>query len=176
LDSLRAALVRAAKSDIVILTGGVSAGKYDLVPQAVQDAGATAIFHKVTQRPGKPFFFASLGARLFFGLPGNPLSCHLCFHRYIAPAIRKMSGFAPDAIALRGRLATPLTVHGPRVVFQLVRIERAPSAETEEYEVFPLIGSSSADLFAAAGTNALLRIDPNRQHLLERETVTVELL
>ena len=92
LDELRQALEQLADVDIVVLTGGVSVGTYDLVPQALADRGAEKIFHGVKQKPGKPLLFARSDRKLFFGLPGNPLACHLGFHRYVSAAIRKMSG------------------------------------------------------------------------------------
>jgi molybdopterin molybdotransferase len=194
MDSLRAALARAAASNIVVLTGGVSAGKYDLVPRALEEADATPIFHKVMQRPGRPLFFASRpplptaasesaseagpanagfgepGHQLFFGLPGNPLSCHLCFHRYVTAAARAMGGASPEPTAITGRLAAPLTVHGPRVVFQLVRVESSEGGNV----IHPLIGQGSADLFAAATANAILRVDPDAQRLEAGVEVTAE--
>jgi molybdopterin molybdotransferase len=76
------------ENDIIILTGGVSMGKKDYVPAALESFGAELVFHKVAQRPGKPLLFARKESTLIFALPGNPLSCHLCF-TVISP---KLSG------------------------------------------------------------------------------------
>ncbi len=83
LEATVQALQEAADADIVVLSGGVSVGTYDFVPQALARIGAETLFHGVKQKPGKPLLFARKGPRLFFGLPGNPLSCHFVFHRYV---------------------------------------------------------------------------------------------
>ncbi len=81
------AITRQSTSDILILTGGVSVGDYDLVLPALRKCGVENIFHKVKQKPGKPFYFGKLDQRLVFGLPGNPASVLTCFYEYIVPAI-----------------------------------------------------------------------------------------
>ena len=81
------------KSDVVILSGGVSKGKFDYVPGALKNLGVNMLFHGVRQRPGKPFWFGSKnGQTSVFALPGNPLSTLTCFHRYGIPALDKMLG------------------------------------------------------------------------------------
>ncbi len=77
------------QSDIVFLTGGVSVGDYDFVAEASAHAGIEKIFHKIKQRPGKPFYFGKKENKLIFGLPGNPASVLTCFYEYIEPALRK---------------------------------------------------------------------------------------
>lgn len=156
MDELRAALAQASDCDFIILTGAVSAGKYDSVPDALREFGATPIFHKVTQRPGKPIFFATRERKLIFGLPGNPLSCHLGFHRYVAPAIRKFMRREPVPAKISGTLAIPYVMKGPRTVFQLARSESRDGA----WSVTPLLGKGSADMYAGATANAMLRFEP----------------
>ena len=156
MDKLRAALAQARTCDFIILTGAVSAGKYDSVPDALREFGATPIFHKVTQRPGKPIFFATRDRQLIFGLPGNPLSCHLGFHRYVAPAMRKFMHREPFPAGATGTLAVPYVMKGPRTVFQLARAEMRDGA----WSVTPLLGKGSADIYAGAIANAMLRIEP----------------
>ena len=86
------AITRALDSDIVILTGGASVGLYDLVPSSLAKCGVKEIFHKVKQKPGKPFFFGTYGDVLVFALPGNPAAVLSCFYEYITPAIGKFTG------------------------------------------------------------------------------------
>lgn len=74
-------------SDILILTGGVSVGDYDLVPAALEKCGVQKVFHKVKQKPGKPLYFGKHNETLVFGLPGNPAAALTCFYEYIVPAI-----------------------------------------------------------------------------------------
>lgn len=75
------------QSDIVLLTGGISAGDYDFVGQAAAHCGVTTIFHKIKQRPGKPLFFGKKENKLVFGLPGNPASVLTCFYEYVLTAL-----------------------------------------------------------------------------------------
>lgn len=90
---LKVALMKALqKSDLVILTGGVSVGDYDHVKQVFQELRIRKIFWKVLQKPGKPVFFGKKGATLVFGLPGNPASVHTCFYQYVYPAIKLQMG------------------------------------------------------------------------------------
>jgi molybdopterin molybdotransferase len=74
-------------ADILILTGGVSVGDYDFVAPALERAGVKKIFHKVKQKPGKPFYFGVFNNTLVFGLPGNPAAVLTCFYTYVLPAI-----------------------------------------------------------------------------------------
>ncbi len=79
-------------TDILILSGGVSKGKADYVPQALEALGVEKIFHRVKQRPGKPFWFGRKGNKVVFALPGNPVSTVACFHRYVLPYIDRIIG------------------------------------------------------------------------------------
>jgi len=74
-------------SDIIILSGGVSVGDYDFVTSALEKCGVKKIFHKVKQKPGKPFYFGKHQQTLVFGLPGNPAAVLSCFYEYVAGAI-----------------------------------------------------------------------------------------
>jgi len=81
-----------AQCDLVIVTGGISVGDYDLVKKSMDHCGVETVFYKVKQKPGKPLFFGKKDKTLLFGLPGNPAAVLTCFYEYIAPAIRKMTG------------------------------------------------------------------------------------
>lgn len=95
-----------AESDIVLLTGGVSVGDYDLVIEATQRCGVTTRFHKLKQKPGKPLFFGTKDRQLIFGLPGNPSSVLTCFYMYVVPVIAKRvsgkQGLSEQKAALAG--------------------------------------------------------------------------
>jgi molybdopterin molybdotransferase len=75
------------QADLVLLTGGISAGDYDFVLQAAANCGVTKLFHKIKQRPGKPLYFGKKENKLVFGLPGNPSSVLTCFYEYVLAAI-----------------------------------------------------------------------------------------
>jgi molybdopterin molybdotransferase len=80
-----------SKSDMVLMTGGVSVGDYDFTVIASENCGVQKIFHKIKQRPGKPIFFGRKQNILFFGLPGNPASVLTCFYQYVLIALEKMT-------------------------------------------------------------------------------------
>ncbi len=80
-------------NDVVLLSGGVSRGKADYVPEVLEALGATCHFHRVAQKPGKPLWFGSTAnGCLVFGLPGNPVSTLACFCRYVRPALMNLKG------------------------------------------------------------------------------------
>jgi molybdenum cofactor synthesis domain-containing protein len=156
-DSIVEKLRQFAEADVLILTGGVSAGRFDLVPDAVRHEGGEFVFHKVRQKPGKPMLLARRGKQLIFGLPGNPLACHLCFHRYVGPAIRKMQGGDPNRRTLLGRLAEAVKPRSRRTQFVLGIAQHPVDARADPL-VHPMSGKSSADLFRAVAPNCYLEI------------------
>ncbi len=93
IDSLKPLIEAGLQDDVLLITGGVSAGKVDLVPEVLQQLGVNPIFHKVALKPGKPLFFGTLGTKLIFGLPGNPVSGLVNFHLFVMPALRKLMGW-----------------------------------------------------------------------------------
>src|SRR6202011_5741434 len=98
------------QSPVLVLSGGVSAGKLDLVPGVLQYLGVKPHFHHVSLKPGKPVFFGTRGATLVFGLPGNPVSAFVCFELFVRPAIRVLRGLPDAGTALP---VVPLAVDHP---------------------------------------------------------------
>ena len=105
---LRAAFAEAlGAADVLILSGGVSAGRFDLVPSALEKLGVREVFHKIRQKPGKPLWFGTTArAQAVFGLPGNPVSALVCLVRYVLPFLAASAGSAarPPATTLLARL------------------------------------------------------------------------
>ncbi len=93
-EDLLGQIQRAMDMDVMIITGGVSVGKYDLVQEVLLGLGFKKRFWRVRQRPGGPMLFGILGAQLVFGLPGNPVSSAICFQQYVRPTLLKMMGAA----------------------------------------------------------------------------------
>lgn len=93
-DALAARLKTARNCDLIVLTGGVSMGKYDLVEEVLEEAGAEFFFTGVKMQPGKPVVFGRLreDGRYFFGLPGNPISAQVTFHCFVEPFLRALAG------------------------------------------------------------------------------------
>ncbi|AZA98448.1 molybdopterin molybdenumtransferase MoeA [Chryseobacterium joostei] len=76
--------------DVLLMSGGVSMGKFDYLPKACEELGIEKLFHKIKQRPGKPFWFGkSQNQKLIFAFPGNPVSVFMCLHRYFIPWLEK---------------------------------------------------------------------------------------
>lgn len=88
-DTLKKRFSECLDSDFCVITGGVSAGDKDYIPQALKEIGVREIFHKTMIRPGKPIWFGKKENTLFFGLPGNPFSARVTFKVFIEPAIQK---------------------------------------------------------------------------------------
>ncbi len=128
------------KYELVILSGGVSKGKFDLVPAVLEALGVRTVFHRVTQKPGKPLFFGTTEKQVIFGLPGNPVSSFLCYYRYILPwllqtmKISSVPEFAEMAEPFEGK-ATDLTY------FLQVRVKN----EQGKLRAFPIPGGGSGD-------------------------------
>ena len=96
LEDITGALRAASYADVVLTSGGVSVGEFDYVKAALEELGATLDFWRVAMKPGKPVVFAKLGAKPFFGLPGNPVSCMVAFHLFVWPALQKLVGRPED--------------------------------------------------------------------------------
>lgn len=110
LDATRDAIREALAADFVLSTGGVSVGTHDFVKDALDELGAETKFWQVAMKPGKPLVLSRVGGKLYFGLPGNPVSCMVSFLLFVAPALRKAMGqtrnlFPPTvAVTLEGSL------------------------------------------------------------------------
>lgn len=107
-DALRGALLEAATdADIVVTSGGVSAGEADHLPRVLQSVGET-LFHKLRFKPGMPTLFGQIGASLYFGLPGNPVASAVVFRVFVGFALRAMLGLGEVPAPRRARLSAPL--------------------------------------------------------------------
>lgn len=122
-----AAIESALESDFLVSSGGVSVGAYDFVREALDALGAETSFWQVSMKPGKPVVLSTLRDRLYFGLPGNPVSCMVSFHLFIIPALRKAMGELGDLLppAVDVRLGGPLRSRGDRRTYQRVRVVAA---------------------------------------------------
>jgi molybdopterin molybdotransferase len=113
------------QADIILTTGGVSVGKYDVVKDVLEEMGAEQKFWKVAQKPGNPLGFWLLNGRYVFGLPGNPVATMVCFEEYVRPAVRKMMGrdklYRPEAQAI---LASDIRKRPGRLHYIRVRVAK----------------------------------------------------
>ena len=172
-ESLQRALAATADCDLVAISAGVSVGRYDLVPEALRRHGAELIFHKVRQKPGKPLLLARRGRQVLFGLPGNPLACHFCFHRYAEVALRALAGRNPMPMIHEAVLTAAVPARGGRTYF--VPGRAVPGTGGAPWTVEPLAGVSSADIFHSHRANCYLEVSPRPRELPAGERVALTL-
>jgi molybdopterin molybdotransferase len=168
---------RGLESDILCLSGGVSAGKLDLVPSVLQAAGVREVFHKVDLKPGKPVWFGVLdrslvvgGPRLVFGLPGNPVSSMVCCELFVRTAVRRLMGCEP---ALAQPVTATLTVEHPhrddRPTYFPSRLEWT----AEGAKVTPVSWHGSSDLRSTVEANAMTLFPAGERTYAKGERVEV---
>lgn len=168
--ALRAAIERGLQADILVLSGGVSMGKYDLVEQVLADLGAEFHFTGVSIRPGRPAVFGVCGNKLVFGLPGNPVSTMVTFELFVLPAVDVLSGAEARPLPVfRAKLATPVREKGPMTHFLPSRIEW----EGREARVTQLPWQGSGDIVALALANGFLIVGPERPEIAAGDWVDV---
>jgi len=144
-----------AEYDVVLITGGVSKGKFDFLPSELGRQGVRKIFQGVAQRPGKPFWFGLSGRMTpVFALPGNPVSAYTCLHRYVLPALDHASGRTlrpPLHAALSERV-----VFKPKLACLLpVRLSSGPRGELI---ATPCATNSSGDFAGLVGTDGFVEL------------------
>ena len=143
--------------DVLILSGGVSMGRLDLVPQVLEELGVRMVFHKVEQRPGKPLWFGIAGTGpAVFALPGNPVSTLVCLARYVMPALFASMGQSNPSIE-KIALANPVEVSSRLAYFMPVQIE---SDEWGRPWAQPRPTNGSGDFTALAGTDGFVELPP----------------
>lgn len=170
----RDSLERAAEGrDLVITSGGVSMGDYDLVKGVLVEMGAEVFFDKVSIRPGKPTVFARRGSTFFFGLPGNPVSTSVTFNVFARPALRKMQGSSsPMLPTVEAELVRGLTDSSSRQSYLPARFRVVGGRAFAE----PLKWGGSSDLVAFMEANALIVVDQEVHQIGEGEKVDLMIL
>jgi molybdopterin molybdotransferase len=158
-DDLSRSIAQGLEADVFVLSGGVSAGKFDLVPKVLAELGVQQVFHKIALRPGKPLWFGTMqdGARtvLVFGLPGNPVSSLVCFELFVRPALASLAGrgFA-QLTSVTAPIAHDYTHTGGRAACLPAQLEQ--NSAGNRVTILPWQGS--ADLATLAGANGLVRL------------------
>ena len=144
-----------ADYDVVLLSGGVSKGKFDFLPEELARQGVRRVFHGVAQRPGKPLWFG-VGPRdqLVFALPGNPVAAYTCLHRYALPALAQASGAAAAATPLLP-LAAAFTFRPPLACLLPVKWEAMPEGG---WRAVPAPGNTSGDFAGLVGTDGFVEL------------------
>jgi molybdopterin molybdotransferase len=167
---LRARIEEALKSDIVILTGGVSVGKYDLVEQVLKEMHVEFFFDALAIRPGRPAVFGACNNTPVFGLPGNPVSTMVTFELLVVPAIEAMSGHPPGSLHLfKAKLAHPVDEKPPLAHFLPARVQWPDGQATVE----ALHWEGSGDIGAVVRGNCFLLVHESKQKLEAGEIVDI---
>jgi molybdopterin molybdotransferase len=158
-DALDRLVAEGLKSDILCLSGGVSAGDKDLVPAALQRAGVEQVFHQVNLKPGKPLWFGKHARGLVFGLPGNPVSSLVCFELFVRHAIERMQGAPLNwRLPLPVRLAAQVKLQGERPVYHPARQVRTAVEPLELPQVEILNWQGSSDLCGVAAAEGIVHV------------------
>jgi molybdopterin molybdotransferase len=157
-EATKRLMVEGLDHDLLLLSGGVSAGKYDFVEPALAALGAEFFFDRVLIQPGQPLVFGRAKGKFFFGLPGNPASTMVCFEVFGRAAVELLGGQAEAPLNMPcARLTAPFS-HKPGLMrFLGARLSADAS------EVTPVRGQGSSDVAALARSNAFLVADPDRE-------------
>jgi molybdopterin molybdotransferase len=160
------------KADMLLLSGGVSMGKFDLVEQALKSLRAKFFFTGVLIQPGKPVVFGEVGSIPFFGLPGNPVSVMVTFELFARQVMEALSGAEPERLkSAKAKLKKEFKTKTGLTRFLPARLDGG--LDEPEVEVLPWQGSG--DMLAAARANCYLVVPPDREKLAKGEMVTVVL-
>jgi len=146
-------------ANVLILSGGVSMGKADFVPEVLTKLGVELVFHKISQRPGKPMWFGmGPDGQAVFALPGNPVSALVCCRQYVLPALYEASGRPPRATA-HARLAEPVSFKPALTCFLPVT---AASDDEGALLATPRPTNTSGDFASLSGTDGYVELSASR--------------
>ena len=170
---LRELITKGLDADILVLSGGVSAGVLDLVPQVLKDLGVEQIFHKVSLKPGKPLWFGVRNVderrTLVFGLPGNPVSSLVCFELFVRPAIAALGSQPSNGLKrFSAALANDFVHRGDRPTYHPARMV--------DGAIQPLPWQGSGDLRTLAEATVLAHFPPGDRSYRAGESIEVLVL
>lgn len=169
-DELRKLIERGLAEDILVMSGGVSMGKYDLVEGVLRELGAEFFFDAVDIRPGRPAVFGVCRGKPVFGLPGNPVSTMVTFELFVVPAIDILGGSEPRPLPLlKARLAKPVEKKAALTHFVPALLEWAQGEAT----VTELAWQGSGDIGTVARGNCYLVVPQAKLKLVAGEWVDV---
>lgn len=155
--------------DVLLLTGGVSMGKFDYIPSALNALGVKELFHKIQQRPGKPFWFGEhANGALVFAFPGNPVAVLMCLHRYFLTWLDHINGItSPEMYAV---LAQDFEFKPSLKYFLQVKLQMNRSAQLL---ATPLQGNGSGDFANLAHTDAFMELPLERSEFKQGEVFRI---
>ncbi len=155
--------------DVILLSGGVSMGKFDFIPQALEKLKVEKLFHKVQQRPGKPFWFGKHdNGTLIFAFPGNPVSTFLCVYRYFIPWLNASIGNVSNTI--NAVLSHDINFQFPLKYFMQVKLSYD---ENCRLIADPAEGNGSGDFSNLSDANAFMELPPEKNRFEKGEIFKV---
>jgi molybdopterin molybdotransferase len=171
---LRERIQHGLQNDVLLLSGGVSAGKLDLVPSELQNAGVEQLFHKVQVKPGKPIWFGVLrdADRLcyVFGLPGNPVSSMVCFELFVRTALRQLLGNPePHPPTSTARISHAHQHNDRRKTYFPAFVD----ASKDQFEVTLMNWHGSSDLQSTTNANAMAVFPAEPKQFAAGDSVSV---
>lgn len=170
LDPLRRLIEQGLASDLLLITGGVSAGKYDLVEQVLEELGAEFVFTGTAIQPGRPAVFGRAQGKPFLGLPGNPVSTMVTFELFARPVLDALAGAAPRPLRfLQARMKSGFKTKTGLTRFLPAKL----SGEFEDVEVEALKWQGSGDMATTAQADCYLVVPPDRDVLRAGELVSI---
>ena len=150
--------------DILMLSGGVSKGKFDFVPGVLQELGVDQVFHRIKQKPGKPMWFGQIpGEKAVFGFPGNPVSTFMCFHRYFVPWLQRNLK-QNESLPLWAELTEDFEFTSDLTYFLQVKVK---SDRTGKIQATPIQGRGSGDHANLLECDGFLEL-PGGVHLFKK--------
>ena len=159
-----------AKYDVILMTGGISMGKFDYIPKALDEIGVKTIFHKVSQRPGKPFWFGKHdNGGLVFAFPGNPVATFMCLHRYFLPWLNASQGLRGKQ-AVYAVLRENFTFKPDLQYFLQVKLRFSDKGQIIAEAVE---GNGSGDFANLADTDAFIELPKGRDDFKEGEAFRI---
>lgn len=153
-----------AEHDVIILSGGVSQGKFDFIPAVMEEIGVQKIFHQVSQRPGKPFWFGvSNEGKVIFALPGNPVSTFMCFYKYVRPWL--LTSLGVENKSNEAFLAKDFSFPPKLTYFLQVRVKN----EGGKWMAYPDAGGGSGDFANLKKTDGFLELPAEKTGFMAGE-------
>ena len=169
-DDLSSKIRRGLQEDLLVLSGGVSMGKYDLVEKVLKELETEFYFTEVAIRPGKPAVFGKCGEKFVFGLPGNPVSTMVTFELFVAPAVDLLSGAEARSLPIvEARLVEALDEKPGVTHFLPARME----GQGAEREVKALKWQGSGDVSALGRANCFVVVPAEKEKIEAGERVEV---
>ena len=172
-DELRRRIADGLDTDVLVMSGGVSTGDHDFVPRVLQELGVEPVLHGVRLKPGKPLWFGVAQRddrrKLVCGLPGNPVSCLVCFELFVRPALGALAGDSNRGLRRAAyRLTQPFEHRGDRPTYHPARLLDVGG----ELQIEPLAWAGSADLRTLAQADALALFEAGTRRFEAGQFVT----